>query len=385
MMRSTGGRGVTVVTLVTLVFAPVFNGHQWYDRLVGKTTTVQTITCAPADPCPPTRHEVQQVTLPAGEIAVGFTIQPGSLPAGHVGFAYSATLTAPDAAQPVTFTTDGDTLPPGITLSAGGVIAGTPSAGGSFSFVVQGVDALGDIASRTVHVTVGAGTPHRSAAPSTLAFGAQGIGGDPVSRTVTISSDGTAALGIGTPTVTGPFTVSSGCPASLAAGADCSIEVRYVPAAPGADTGTLTVPTEAGDVVSPLAGSGYERVAASAGGGMFIAGGRQVRVEWAYRVATNRPVVKGKQLVVRWGTHVFVGTAASSLTLAGTSATVQVAGTLDGVAGASVTLVSTDSAEPGAGADSVSVAVTPPAGSAAGSGLDASGVLVSGNVGNRLI
>ena len=82
-MRSTGGRGVTVVTIVTLAFAPVFNGHHWFERLVGKTTQVQVVTCTPGEPCPPSRHEVQRLTVPgtaSGSVAAdGVEVKRGGL------------------------------------------------------------------------------------------------------------------------------------------------------------------------------------------------------------------------------------------------------------------------------------------------------------------
>src|SRR5947199_1377449 len=40
-MTSGGTRGFTVVTIITLVFAPFFNHHQWVWRLVGETKTTR--------------------------------------------------------------------------------------------------------------------------------------------------------------------------------------------------------------------------------------------------------------------------------------------------------------------------------------------------------
>ncbi|MDT4912614.1 MAG: hypothetical protein QOC66_1742 [Pseudonocardiales bacterium] len=66
-------------------------------------------------------------------------IHPDSLPHGTVGEAYSATLTATGGAYPtyVWSLAPGSSLPPGLTLSAGGVISGTPTAAGSFPFTVS--------------------------------------------------------------------------------------------------------------------------------------------------------------------------------------------------------------------------------------------------------
>ena len=51
-MNSGGHRGFTVVTIVTLIFAPIFLHHAWMWRLVGETRTTQVEQCAPAQPCP---------------------------------------------------------------------------------------------------------------------------------------------------------------------------------------------------------------------------------------------------------------------------------------------------------------------------------------------
>ena len=45
-------------------------------------------------------------------------------------------------------------LPPGLSLSASGLLSGTPSAGGSFSFTVEGEDANGFVANRNYAITI---------------------------------------------------------------------------------------------------------------------------------------------------------------------------------------------------------------------------------------
>jgi hypothetical protein len=51
-MNSGGHRGFTVVTIVTLMFAPIFSHHHWMWKLVGKTEQTQIVQCAPHAPCP---------------------------------------------------------------------------------------------------------------------------------------------------------------------------------------------------------------------------------------------------------------------------------------------------------------------------------------------
>ncbi|MGN7737091.1 Ig-like domain repeat protein [Ensifer sp. 22564] len=62
-----------------------------------------------------------------------------SLAAGTVGTAYSQTLTASGGTSPYTFSVSG-TLPAGLTLSPGGVLSGTPTVAGSYSFQIAATD-----------------------------------------------------------------------------------------------------------------------------------------------------------------------------------------------------------------------------------------------------
>lgn len=82
------------------------------------------------------------------------SITTTSLPAGQVGQAYSQTLAASGTA-PITWTRTSGTLPTGLSLSSAGVISGTPTAGGSFTFTVRASNSLGnDSKSFTVSITV---------------------------------------------------------------------------------------------------------------------------------------------------------------------------------------------------------------------------------------
>jgi hypothetical protein len=65
-----------------------------------------------------------------------------TLPAGTVGTAYDQTLAA-TGDTPLTWSLAGGALPDGLSLSAAGVISGTPTAAGTFDFTVQATNAAG--------------------------------------------------------------------------------------------------------------------------------------------------------------------------------------------------------------------------------------------------
>jgi hypothetical protein len=62
-MNSAGSRGFTVVTVVTLIFAPVFSHQQWLWRLVGRTSETHVEQCAANEPCPKQKHVQSIVKL----------------------------------------------------------------------------------------------------------------------------------------------------------------------------------------------------------------------------------------------------------------------------------------------------------------------------------
>jgi len=75
-------------------------------------------------------------------------------PDGEVGVAYRDQLTDPGGTGPFIWTVSSGTLPAGISLSADGTLAGTPTAAGTFSFTVNVTDASGQSATEAASVTV---------------------------------------------------------------------------------------------------------------------------------------------------------------------------------------------------------------------------------------
>lgn len=97
-------------------------------------------------------------------------LSPDVLPNAIVNVAYNQTLTASGAVGPVTFS-DGGGLPPGITLSSGGVFSGTPTTEGIYTFDVTVTDGTCSITRPYTIIVSPAGCPAITITPLTLAIG----------------------------------------------------------------------------------------------------------------------------------------------------------------------------------------------------------------------
>jgi large repetitive protein len=109
------------------------------------------------------------VVVPAA-FAIRFTDDSYNMPAGAVGQPYSKTFGGAGGcgpALPYQYTIIGGNLPPGLSLSFGGTISGTPTAAGNFSFWVNLSDqnppseswCVPAAAQREFTITVGGGAP----------------------------------------------------------------------------------------------------------------------------------------------------------------------------------------------------------------------------------
>ena len=160
--------------------------------------------------------------------APALTLAPAVLANGAVGAAYSQALTASGGTAPYAYAVTAGALPAGLTLSASGTLAGTPSAGGSFALTVTATDATaagsGGPYTASASYTLGVSVPSVTLAPTSLPAATAGVA---YSQTLT-ASGGTApysyaitagalpaglTLGAtgqitGTPTAAGRFTVS---------------------------------------------------------------------------------------------------------------------------------------------------------------------------------
>ncbi len=160
-------------------------------------------------------------------------LTPSPLPGAIVGQPYSLQLSATGGVAPRSFSTASSGLPPGLTLSSNGLLSGTPSVAGSFSFSVNVSDATEQSVSRSYVLVV--------LAPNPLRFGPQlpppGTVGVPYSHDFDISGGtppysvqllegGVPGLSLVNGRLTGTPTTASGWPLSVgvrdAAGASLS-------------------------------------------------------------------------------------------------------------------------------------------------------------------
>ena len=147
------------------------------------------------------------------------TLSPASLPSGSTGTAYNQTITASGGTAPYTFAVTFGALPPDLTLSSSGVLSGTPTTLGSFTFTVSAADANGCTGSRSYTISI---CPAITLSPAALPAGTVGTA---YNQTIT-ASGGTSPYSIavsvgslppgltlspsgvlsGTPSVPGSFT-----------------------------------------------------------------------------------------------------------------------------------------------------------------------------------
>ena len=114
-----------------------------------------------------TGSKAYSLTVGAATIA----ITPTTLGPLNAGTAYGQTLSATGGNGSYTWSTAGS-LPPGITVnSSSGLVSGTPTSGGNYSFTVTATDSLGSTGSRGYGVTVNDQAPVASNSTLTVQGG----------------------------------------------------------------------------------------------------------------------------------------------------------------------------------------------------------------------
>ena len=191
--------------------------------------------------------------------AVPLTVLPAALATGTVGTPYPQTaITASGGVAPYSYAVSSGALPTGLTLSAAGVLSGTPAAVGSFPFTVTAADSSAGTGPRsgsqsyTVVVSLPAVTDFTIGLASGADSSATVFPGETVGENFTVSPANGA----------GAFTNAIALSASgLPAGATAVFSPASVPAGSGITTVTLTIQAPRASADSEWAGGIAGRLA----------------------------------------------------------------------------------------------------------------------------
>ncbi len=199
------------------------------------------------------------------------SIQPAVLPAGVIGLGYNQNLSVTGGQSPYTFTISNGTLPAGLTLSAAGILSGTPFTVGTSQFTIQAQDGNQCRGNQSYTLTISC--PSMTLNPTTLPGGASGsvynqslsATGGQQPYTFTISA-GSLPVGL----TLNSSGLISGVP--LVAGtAQVSIQAQDTTGCVGSRTYILTVACPAATIIpatlpTAMVGTGYQEMLTVSGG-----------------------------------------------------------------------------------------------------------------------
>ena len=132
--------------------------------------------------CGDTMVKGGQLFISCGAVCPVITVSPPTLPGGSQGTPYSQQLTASGGTAPYVFTETG-ALPAGITLTPGGLLAGTPTVSGSFPITVTATDANACTGTQGYTLVIGTATQE------TITI-------TPSARTIVVGNNGTLTVTI---------------------------------------------------------------------------------------------------------------------------------------------------------------------------------------------
>jgi len=89
------------------------------------------------------------------------------------------------------------------------------------------------------------GTPLVSRSPASLTFGDQMVGTTSAAQTITLVNSGDAVMNLSSIVTSGDFSPNNQCGANVSPGANCTIDVTFIPTLSGARTGILSISSDA--------------------------------------------------------------------------------------------------------------------------------------------
>ena len=213
---------------------PLPNGSNWN---VAVTTPPSGQTCVVANGTGTNLSaNVTNVQVTCATVLV--TIAPAALADGTFNLSYSQQFSASSSDSvnhaPYTFTLTSGSLPPGLTLSASGLLSGTPTVVGSFSFTVQAAGSGGAsgtqaytliVDKKTTTVTLSATpNPTNPGVPVNLVAT---VAGDPPTGTVSFSDNGVALPCSPVTLIAGTTSSTATCTATFTTAGAHSITASY--------------------------------------------------------------------------------------------------------------------------------------------------------------
>ena len=101
-----------------------------------------------------TANRTVRVTMIIDPPASAIVVSPATLGPMTAGTAFSQTFTATGGTAPYAYTISSGQVPPGLILGSTGILSGTPTRRGPFSFSVRATDNLGGVVDKAYSVTV---------------------------------------------------------------------------------------------------------------------------------------------------------------------------------------------------------------------------------------
>ena len=128
-------------------------------------------------------NQVPLTVTTAPDSGTALSIATTQLPSAQMGVSYRVSLAAAGGTQPYKWSVSSGSLPSGLTMSNGGVISGTPSVSGTFSFAVTVTDSKAQSKTVTFSIVV---APVKSA-PTALSISSAALSAGQVGSTYAVS------------------------------------------------------------------------------------------------------------------------------------------------------------------------------------------------------